>query len=77
MIAIKDVIEHLKTMPQDMEVWETWDESGEYWPVTKQQGRIDHVINVRRTGRRRWEKSQNNRGKAVCVLLARLGQKGE
>ena len=31
MTTVKDLIEHLQTLPQDMEVWGTWDESGEAW----------------------------------------------
>ena len=31
-IKVKDFIEHLKTLPQDLEVWIFWDESGECWP---------------------------------------------
>jgi hypothetical protein len=70
-MTIKDVIEHLKTMPPDMEVWETWDESGEYWPVTEHQGRVDFVMRITRRGKPRWEQSaENGRGKAVCVLLS-------
>ena len=29
---VKDLIELLKQYPEDMEVWSTWDESGEFFP---------------------------------------------
>jgi len=71
-MTIRDVIEHLQTMPPDMEVWVTWDESGEYWPATEPQGRVDWVHQETRTGgRTRWEASyEDGKGKAVCVLLS-------
>jgi len=71
-MTIADVIAHLKTMPQDMEVWRTWDESGEYWPATEPQGRVDWVQQeTRKDGRIRWKNSyEEGRGKPVCVLLA-------
>ena len=50
-MTIKDVIEHLQTMPQDMEVWVTWDESGEYWPATEPQGRVDRIVQMTRCGK--------------------------
>ena len=71
-MTIRDVIEHLQTMPPDMEVWVTWDESGEYWPATEPQGRVDWVHQETRTGgRTRWEASyEEGKGKPVCVLLS-------
>jgi hypothetical protein len=78
-MTIKDVIEHLQTMPPDMEVWVTWDESGEYWPATEPQGRVDWVHRKTRTdGRTRWVESftaqgqKDGTGKAVCVLLSNI-----
>ena len=76
-MTVKDLIEHLKTLPQGMEVWQTWDESGEYWPATKPLGRVDwvHEQTSKYLGTR-WVESftaqgMNDRtGKAVCVLLS-------
>jgi hypothetical protein len=68
-LTVEDIIAHLQTLPPKMEVWTTWDESGEYWPATKPQGRIDWVCLVNRLGRTRWEESLTpGQGKAVCVL---------
>jgi len=70
-MTVKDVIEHLQTLPPTLPVWVTWDESGEYWPAEKPQGRIDWVDTVMRGGRLRWEASeQEGKGMAVCVLLS-------
>jgi len=71
-ITVADMIKHLQTFPPDMEVWTTWDESGEYWPAAEPQGRIDRVNQVmRRNGKTRWEKSETERnGIPVCILLA-------
>lgn len=70
-MTIADVIAHLQTMPPDMEVWVPWDESGEYWPATEPQGRVDWVIQQTRRGKTRWEASYApGKGKAVCVLLS-------
>ena len=71
-MTIKDVIEHLQTMPHDMEVWVTWDESGEYWPATTPQGRVDWVHQKTCSdGQTRWECSyEEGKGRAVCVLLS-------
>ena len=69
-LTIKDEIAHLQTMPPDMEVWETCDESGEYWPATVPPGRVDMVGQVKRRGRSRWEETYKRaKGRAVCVLL--------
>lgn len=69
-MTVRDVILHLQTMPPDMEVWHTWDESGEYSPCRTPQGRIDRVVRVTRRGRLRWEESDApGVGKEVCVLL--------
>jgi hypothetical protein len=77
-MTIKDVIEHLKTMPPDMEVWVTWDESGEYWPATEPQGRVEWVHQETRTdGRMRWECSyEEGKGKPICVLLSNAALTG-
>lgn len=69
-MTVKDVIAHLQTLPQHMEVWMTWDESGEYWPATRPQGRVDRIELVPHRRGPRWELSHDRRrGKAVCVLL--------
>jgi hypothetical protein len=76
-MTIKDVIAHLQTMPPDMEVWVTWDESGEYWPATEPQGRVDWVSQHTRWGKPRWEESHEpGKGKAVCVLLSNTAGQG-
>jgi len=68
-ITVADTIEHLKTLPQDMEVWAICDESGEYSPVKLPQGRIDYVIKTKRNGRIRWETDYDRKtGKKVCIL---------
>jgi hypothetical protein len=72
-VTVADVIEHLKKLPPDTEVWTTWDESGEYWPATRLQGRIDWIAQVERFGKKRWEESDEpGKGKPVCVLLSAL-----
>ena len=77
-VTVADTIAHLMTFPPDMEVWTTWDESGEYWPATKPQARIDHVRKVEIRGREQWrERSEEPNGgptgtKAVCVLSAEM-----
>ena len=69
-MTVRDVIVHLSKFPQDMEVWITWDESGEYWPANRPLGRIDHVIKTRRkhAWNAWWESRIKGKGKAVCVL---------
>ena len=71
-MTIADVIEHLKTMPQDLEVWVTWDESGEYWPAVKPQARVDWIHETTRTiGGTRWLSTfEAGTGKPVCVLMS-------
>ena len=34
-LTVKDVIERLQKLPPDMEVWGTWDESGECFPLNE------------------------------------------
>jgi hypothetical protein len=68
-ITVKDIIEHLRQFPPDMEVWETWDESGQYWSATELLGRIDHVELRTRHGKQRWVQT-DDKGKPVLVLLA-------
>lgn len=34
-LTVKDILEKLQKLPPDMEVWSTWDESGESTPVTE------------------------------------------
>jgi len=34
-LTVADVIRELKKLPPKMEVWCTWDESGECWPRTE------------------------------------------
>ena len=45
-LTVGDIIEHLKKFPSSMEVWTTWDESGEYFPMVNPHGRKDHVALV-------------------------------
>jgi hypothetical protein len=67
---VSDVIKHLQTLDPTLEVWCTWDESGEYWPIKTPQGRIDWVVHTNRGGKLRWEESaEPGFGKKVCVLL--------
>ncbi len=72
MITIADVVKHLLTMPQDMEVWET--ENGRYWPTQTPPGMVIAVSPVVFHGRKSWEEvSPDNLDdkstKKVCVLL--------
>ena len=70
-MTVQDVINHLQTLDPALEVYVMWDESGEYWPATEPQGRVDWVEQVERYGRTRWENSyKDGDGKAVCVLLS-------
>jgi hypothetical protein len=72
-MTIKDVIAHLQTLPLDTEVWITWDESGEYWPAEKPQGRIDWIVQRTYFGKKKWELSDiKGKGKKVCVLLSKI-----
>jgi hypothetical protein len=72
-ITVSDLIEHLKTLPQNMEVWDFWDESGEYWPCEKMPVRID-LINSCLSDKKgyfskgNWRISYDGTGKKVCVL---------
>jgi len=58
-----DLIKHLKTLPQDLELWVRWDESGECWPMTKFPCEIVDVAKTRRHGTHRWEEYQEWNGK--------------
>ena len=65
-MTIAEMIEYLKTYPQSMEVWKTWDESGECWPASKLGiGSIRRVVRRRVNGKMRWEESFNDKGKEV------------
>lgn len=68
--TVQDVIDCLKTFPPDMEVWVTWDESGEYWPAKTPMCRVDWVVqHTNRKGVTRWEYSEEQGvGKPVCML---------
>lgn len=68
-MIIKDVIAHLQTMPQDMEVWTLWHEAGTYQPAHAPQGRVDWIVQRIRRGKTRWEESEEaGHGRSVCVL---------
>ena len=43
-MTVSDLIAHLQTLPQDLEVWSVWDESGEYTPAAEPPGRIDTIV---------------------------------
>ncbi len=69
-MTVSDVIAHLQTLDPALEVWVTWDESGEYWPASNPQGRVEWIVQETRRGKTRWESSfEDGKGKAVCVLL--------
>ena len=51
---VQDVIAHLSTFPPSTEVWITWDESCEYWPAERPQGRIERVAQREVHGKLRW-----------------------
>ena len=78
-VTVADVIEHLKTLPQDMEVWVCWDEGGCYYPTkNKRQACVQEISLQELHGSRRRRKewmdpdmfSKGSRGKIkkVCVL---------
>ncbi len=70
-LTVADIIKHLQTFPQNMEVWTTWDESGEYWPAETPQGRVDFIQELPYRDRIRWEREDEpGAGKPVCVLLS-------
>lgn len=55
-MIIKDYIEYLKTLDQDLEVWTFWDESGECFPK-KKFPKIETVALINKTFSKgkRWE----------------------
>ena len=64
-MTVKEQIEYLQTLPQDLEVWHCWDESGECFPTPSPRGEILYVKNIRRRDKRRWEEDyvESNEGK--------------
>ncbi len=48
-IFLKDVIKHLQTLPQDMEVWGFWDEGGCYHRLgSTRQGHVAKIARLKR-----------------------------
>ena len=54
-MTVKEQIEYLQTLPQDLEIWHEWDESGECFPTPEPRGGIAYVHEVVRCGHVRWE----------------------
>jgi hypothetical protein len=53
-IILKDVIAHLQTLPQDMEVWDFWDEGGSYHRLESiRQGHVATIAKMKRYHDRR------------------------
>jgi len=55
-MTLKEVIEHLKTLPQDMEVWNYSDELNRYSPLESPPARIDKII----------QRPEHKRSKNMC-----------
>ena len=64
-MTVREVIEHLKTFPPDMEVWRSSSETeeGNYLPVKQPPARINHIVWF--AG---WWQAEKGRGKAICIL---------
>ena len=66
-LTVEDIIKKLQTLPPKMEVWRTWDESGESFPITESAFVSDDlypgwlipttVIKRRRCGKLRFEEA--------------------
>ena len=68
-MTVADLIEELKALPQGLEVWTTWDESGEYWPAENGKAfRVDDIAERTLLGRKMWRDAYPDGGKKVCVL---------
>ena len=69
-MTVADHIKHMLTLPQDMEVWRCWDESGEYLPAEEPLGRVDTICRSNgRSWRERYPPERNvPTDKQVCVL---------
>ena len=58
-MTVKEQIEYLRTLPQDLEVWHCWDESGECFPTQSPRGEITYVHEKERCHRLRWEEDSD------------------
>ena len=48
-VKLKDVVAHLQTLPQDMEVWTFWDEACTYAPAeSAKQGHVATIAKQRK-----------------------------
>ena len=56
---MKEQIEYLQTLPQDLEIWHEWDESGECFPTPKPRGYVTRVHEVERRRGTRWEEDDS------------------
>lgn len=68
-MTVKEHIKLLKTLPQDMEAWFTWDESGECWPLTKMFGCVTTVRRTRHGKKFRMEECDPKHKSAKKVFL--------
>ncbi len=74
-LTVRQVIEHLKTLPQDMEVYHLWDEGGTYHPVTstKMAAHIEAIVfrKPKYWSGKEWFSAENEKedgSKKVCVI---------
>jgi hypothetical protein len=68
-MTVKDHIENLKKLPQDLEVWFTWDESGQCWPVTSMFGETTTIKRKKRLRKFRMEECDPKEKNAKKVFL--------
>lgn len=74
-ITVRDMIEHLQTLPPYAEVWIKSDTTGEYFPATEPQARMQQITRVTKTsfdGRKveTWVEPLHRRDnwETVCVM---------
>lgn len=64
-VRVKDVIAHLQTLPQDMEVWGFWDEAGTYHKLHScKQGRVVEIMRTKifKSDRFKWYQKSSVKG---------------
>lgn len=74
-VLLKDVVAHLLTLPQNLEVFELWDEGGYYFPAqTHRLGCVQRVKfkSLGGTSRTKWR--EDNGGRKVVVLMEDIGE---
>ena len=53
-MTVKEQIKHLKTLPQDLEVWKSGKKAGTFVPLTVPVGGVAYVKPVRLAAGRHW-----------------------